>query len=373
MKKLRTKISLLVLAALFTFSTPADAQFGSLVRGARKTLGIKTKKEKAQEAAAKEAQRKRDSVATVVRSITPTIPQPMAEGTQPIAIKWQGKTQIATWDPVKLEITFNKKYDDGELAGQYVKYIVDPQTGVVKSSLGNEVGRMDNDGTVVTSKLGTLKYDAQTNKVSYEGEVIGEATMLKATCFDKTVGTFEGHVSPLLTAFTLIGALLSPDQIAELHAEKVKADQEKAAREEKARQERAAREEALRKEWESLNCEIMASNGITLGYVRSNGVVENRSHITIGYIKPNGVVEGSNHITIGYVSGNTVEKSNRITLGYFDGRTFEKSNRITCGYYNSGTFEASNRITIGRFSGKYNHTVIAACFFFFFFPEQVEN
>lgn len=371
--KLSTKIMMLALVALFAVSTPADAQFGSLIKGARKTLGIKTKKEKAQEAALKDAQRRQDSIQTVVKSITPTIPQPAPEGTRLINILWQGKTKIATWDPVRLEITFNKKYDDGALAGQDIKYILDPITGVVKSSLGNEVGCLSNDGTVVTSKLGTLNYDAQTNKVSFNGEVIGEATMQKATCYHMTVGTFDGHVSPLLTTFALIGALLSPEQVADIHAEKVKLDQEKAAREEKARQERAAREEAQRKEWENLNCEIMASNGITLGYVRSNGVVENRSHLTIGYIKPNGVIEGSNHITIGYVSGNTVEKSNRITLGYFDGRTFEKSNRITCGYYNSGTFEASNRITIGRFSGKYNHTVIAACFFFFFFPDQVEQ
>ena len=371
--KLSTKIMMLALAAMFVVSTPAEAQFGSLIRGARKGLGIKTKKEKREEAAAKEAQRKRDSVQAVINSITPTIPQPAPDGTRTIAILWQGQTKIATWDPVRLEITFNKKYESGELAGQDVKYMLDPITGVVKSNLGNEVGRISNDGTIVTSKLGTLNYDARTNKVSFNGEVIGEATMQKATCYHMTVGTFDGYVSPLLTTFTLIGALLSPEQVAEIHADKVKQDQERAAREEKARQERAAREEARRKEWESLNCEIMASNGTTLGYVRSNGVVENRSHITIGYIQPNGVIEGSNRITIGYVSGNTVEKSNRITLGYFDGHTFEKSNRITCGYYNSGTFEASNRITIGRFSGKYNHTVIAACFFFFFFPEEVEK
>ena len=58
--KLRTTISLLALAAMFAFSTPAEAQWGSLIKGARKTLGIKTKKEKREEAALKEQQRKRD-------------------------------------------------------------------------------------------------------------------------------------------------------------------------------------------------------------------------------------------------------------------------------------------------------------------------
>ncbi len=372
--KLRTQFLLLALAAMFSFSTPADAQWGSLIKGARKSLGIKTKKEKAQEAALKEEQRKRDSVQAVIKSITPTIPQPAPEGTRELAILWQGKNRIATWNPVMLEMTFNKKYESGELAGQDIKYILDPNTGVVKSSLGNEVGRMSNDGTIVTSKLGTINYDSATGKVSYNGEVIGDVTMQKAKCYYQNLGNFDGHVSPLLVAFTFIGALLSPEQVEEFHAAKIKADQEAAALAEKQRQERKAREEALRKEWESLNCVIMNSSGSTLGYVRSNGVVEASNHLTIGYIHQNGVIERSNHLTCGYVQSNgTVEQSNHLTLGYFDGRTFEKSNHITCGYYSSGTFENSSHLTIGRFSGKYNHTVIAACFFFFFFPEEVNK
>ena len=252
--------------------------------------------------------------------------------------------------------------------------LIGPDTYIDGQLLGNEVGRISNDGTIVTSKLGTLNYDNANGKVSYNGEVIGNVNMQKALCYSQEVGSFDGHVSPLLVAFTFIGALLSPEQVEGFHTAKIKMDQEAAARAEKARQEQQAREEARRKEWESLNCGISGSNGITQGYVRSNGVVENSSHITIGYIKQNGVIENASHITIGYVLSNgTVEQSNRITLGYFDGRTFEKSNRITCGYYSSGTFENSNRITIGRFSGKYNQTVIAACFFFFFFPEEVNK
>ena len=91
--KLRTTISLLALAVMFAFSTPAEAQWGSLIKGARKTLGIKTKKEKREEAALKEQQRKRDSVEAVIKSITPTIPQPAPEGTRDMAILWQGKTK----------------------------------------------------------------------------------------------------------------------------------------------------------------------------------------------------------------------------------------------------------------------------------------
>ena len=377
--KLSVRISMLALAAMFAFSTPADAQFGKLLRKARKAVGLQTNQDKyeeyreMQDKADKERKRKNDSIQAVIKSITPTIPQPAAEGTAPIAIKWQN-TKIGEWDPVTLEITFNKTYDEGELAGQKVSYKLNPATGKWKSKKGTDVGSMSNDGTIVSPNLGTIKFNPETNKVVMNDEVIGEATMLKASSYGTTIGTFEGHVSPLLVAFTFHGSLISEKQVAEWKEAKRQRDIEAAERTAKARAEAAAREEAKKKEWAELNCEIMASNGSTLGYVRANGVVEASNRMTIGYIQQNGTIEKSNRMTIGYVQPNgTVEKSNRMTIGYFDGRTFEKSNRMTCGYYSSGTFEASNRMTIGRIRGKYNSTVLAACFFFFFFPEQVDK
>jgi len=379
--KLSVKISMLAFAAMFAFSTPAEAQFGlgKLARKVRKAVGVQTTQDKYEEFREQQAkedkirQQKRDSIKAVVASITPTIPQPAAEGTAPVSIKWKD-TKIGEWDPVKLEITFNKTYDEGEYAGQKVSYKLNPATGQWTSKKGSDVGSMSNDGTIVSPNLGTIQFDPKTNKVSMNGEVIGEATMLNASSYGTTIGSFEGHVSPLLMAFTFHGSLISEKQVAEWKEAKIKADQEAAERAAKARAEAAAREEAKKKEWAELNCEIMASNGITLGYVRANGVVEASNRSTIGYIQPNGTIERSNRMTIGYVQPNgTVEKSNRMTIGYFDGRTFEKSNRLTCGYYNSGTFEASNRLTIGKIRGNYNNTVLAACFFFFFFPEEVDK
>jgi hypothetical protein len=40
-----------------------------------------------------------------------------------------------------------------------------------------------------------------------------------------------------------------------------------------------------------------------VGYVKSDGTVENSSHSTIGYVKDNGTVENSSHSTIGHASG----------------------------------------------------------------------
>jgi hypothetical protein len=46
-----------------------------------------------------------------------------------------------------------------------------------------------------------------------------------------------------------------------------------------------------------------------VGYVKSNGTVENSSHSTIGYIKDDGTVESSSHSTIGYAKG--IKKNGR--------------------------------------------------------------
>ena len=125
------KVSVMALVAMFAFSTVADAQFGlgKLVNKARKSVGLQTKQEKRQ-----------DSIQTAIQSITPTIPQPAAEGSAPIAIRW-GSTQIGVWDPVVLEIIFNKTYDEGEFAGQKVTYKLDPDTGKWTSKKGTEVSK----------------------------------------------------------------------------------------------------------------------------------------------------------------------------------------------------------------------------------------
>ena len=336
--KSRRNFLLVALAAMFAFSTPAEAQWGSLLNKARKAAGIKTKQEKA----AEKEQHRRDSIQEAIKGITPTVPQPAASGALN-TIRW-GKTAIGTWDPVNLEITFNQTYDEGEFAGQKVSYKLDPATGKWTAKNGTPKGSISNDGTIESPNLGTLKFDTKTNKVYLDGDAIGEASMLNAVSFGHEIGSFEGHVSPLLVAYTFHGALISKNQ----------------------------REEALKKEWAELNVEVMNSSSSTLGYIRSNGTVENSSHSTIGYIKSNGTVENGSHSTIGYVRSNgEVENSSHSTIGYYRSGDFENSSHSTIGYYRSGTIEDRSHSTIGRLRGTNNRTVIAAAFYFFFFKDKV--
>ena len=271
-----TKFLGLALVAMFAFSTPAEAQWGSLLNKARKAAGIKTKQEKA----ADREKHRRDSIQEAIKSITPTVPQPAATGALN-TIRW-GKTAIGTWDPVNLEITFNQTYDEGEFAGQKVSYKLDPATGKWTAKNGTPKGSINNDGTIESPNLGTLKFDTKTNKVYLDGDAIGEASMQKAVSFGHEIGSFDGHVSPLLVAYTFHGALISKNQVIEWKEAQAKAAAEAAARAERERQERAAREEALKKEWAELNAEVSNSSYSTLGYIRSNGTVENSSHSTIG-------------------------------------------------------------------------------------------
>lgn len=271
--KLSVKISMLALAATFAFNTPADAQFGlgKLARKVRKAVGVETQQDKYEdfrEQQAKEEkirQHKRDSIKAVMASITPTIPQPAAEGTAPVTIKWKG-TPIGTWDPVGLEITFNKTYDEGEFAGQKVSYKLDPATGKWTSKKGTDVGQMSNDGTIVSPNLGTIKFNPQTNAVVRNGEVIGEVTMLSAYSYGTTIGGFDAHVSPLLVAFTFHGSLISENQIAEWKEAKKQRDIVAA----KARQEAAAR--AASSSSSSRDIDLWR-NGSRFGELRSNGDV----------------------------------------------------------------------------------------------------
>ena len=376
--KRKTTFMAMALVAMFAFSTPAEAQFGlgKLARKARKAVGLETQQDKYENFREEQAKQekirkqKQDSIQAAIKSITPTIPQPAKTGA-PNAIKW-GDTKIGEWDPVKLEITFNQTYDEGEFAGQKVSYKLDPNTGVWTSKKGTNVGQMSNDGTIQSPNLGTLKYDPEKNTVSMDGEVLGTVNLKTAYVFDRTSGRFDGHVSPLLVAFTFHGSLISKKQVVEWKEAKLKAEQEAKERAERERQARIEREEALKKEWAALNMEITNSSYSTLGYIRANGVVENRSHSTIGYIKTNGTVENSSHSTIGYVKDNgEVENSSHSTIGYYRNGCFEDRSHSTIGYFRSGDVENRSHSTIGKIRGGSNNTVVAAAFYFFYFKDQI--
>ena len=304
------KISVMALIAMFAFSTAADAQFGlgKLARKVRKAVGVQTTQDKYEEFREQQAkedkirQHKNDSIKAVMASITPTIPQPAAEGTAPITIKWKG-TPIGTWDPVGLEITFNKTYDEGEFAGQKVSYKLNPATGQWTSKKGTNVGSMSNDGTIVSPNLGTIKFNPQTNAVVKNGEVIGEVSMLKASSYGTSIGSYETHVSPLLVAFTFHGSLISENQIAEWKEAKKQRDIAAA----KAREEAAARAAAQRSSssssakkysvlyYNGKKCEIDSNGRINdgyngIGWLRDGKITTFSAGNTVGRIESDGTV-----------------------------------------------------------------------------------
>ena len=303
-------ITVMLLVAMFAFSTPADAQFGSL-NALRKQMGIKTKKEKQQEKALEEARRKQDSIQAYIKSITPTIPQPRADA-KPIDVKWN-KNKVGQWDPATLKLTFDMTYDEGEYAGKNIQYQLDPQTGKWTNIAGNVVGQMSNDGTMETPNLGTLKLNTQNNKVVWNGEVIGEATKTSAICYGTKMGEFSDYVSPLLMAYVVHGTMLSKDQVGKLKILKQQAD-EKAAAEAKARQEAAKKAAAQSSNgpkykvlyYNGKKCEIDSNGKIISGYngigwLSGNRITRFSSGNIVGEIRSDGTIRTLIGNTIGEV------------------------------------------------------------------------
>ena len=55
-----------------------------------------------------------------------------------------------------------------------------------------------------------------------------------------------------------------------------------------------------------------------LGYCKTDGTVEDKSHNTIGFIKTDGTVQNKAHVIIGYVkTDGTMEDNHHTALGYF--------------------------------------------------------
>ena len=270
------KTTMMVLAAMFAFSTAADAQFSINLNKARKALGIKTKKEKAMDA------------------LKPTIPQPDKKG-KPVTVKWMNN-RVGEWDPAALKLTFDQTYQEGEYAGQHVTLTLDPATGKWTSISGKEVGQMSNDGTLETPNLGTIKFNPKTNEVSKDGEVIGYATISEASCYGTKFGSFDSYVSPLLLAYTTFGVLISNDQFDKLKAIKQKADAEAAARAAKERELAAARAASNRSS-SSSSSNSSSSSGSSNSSSSKKTIDLYRSGSRFGEIRPNGDI---------YISGSRV-------------------------------------------------------------------
>lgn len=318
--KLSVKFTAMALVAMFAFSTPAEAQFGSL-NALRKQIGIKTKKEKAQEKALEEAKRKQDSIQAAIDAITPTIPQSQA-GAKQIVMKWRGK-RVGVWDPEALKLIFDETYDAQGYEDQHITYTLDPKTGEWTNILGTVVGRMSNDGSLVTPNLGAITLDTKSGKVSKDGEVIGQVSKTSASCYGTSMGEFDSHVSPLLMAYAFHGTMLSEGQIVTFKELKEKRDAEEAAAA-KARAEAAKKAAAERKNnprytvlyYNGKKCEIDANNRINdgsngIGWINymSTGVkiTTFSAGNTVGWIQSNGnITNASGNSSVGEVRNGVI-------------------------------------------------------------------
>lgn len=79
---------------------------------------------------------------------------------------------------------------------------------------------------------------------------------------------------------------------------------------------------------------IQDSHYKTIGYIKSNGTIQDDSYRTIGYLKQDGTVQNGSYRTVGYIKGDgTVQDSHYRTLGYVKGDgTVQDSHYRTIGY-----------------------------------------
>ena len=209
------KISVMALVAMFAFSTVADAQFGSLLKAAKKAV----KKEKTTTVTLPSGE-------TQVVKGEIVIPQPAEKGGPIPSIRYgffynkeMNKKQTGFWDPTTLKLTFNK---DAVGNGPSV-YTINPSSGAVTAEDGSAVGSLSNDGTIVTpnkrtlimtKKSGSHSFDAD---VTENGQVIGEVNiaddghMQLYSCNDgkwsNCTFRFDKTVNPLLCAYAYFGVI----------------------------------------------------------------------------------------------------------------------------------------------------------------------
>lgn len=147
----RTSFLVLALVAMFAFSTTADAQFGGLLNKARKAAGIKTKQEK------------------TIESITPTIPQPAAEGTK------AREERAAREEAMKKEFAeLNVMIEDGSFRtiGRVGK------NGIVEDDSFRTIGHIRTDGVIEDSSFRTIG--------RIKGNTVEDGSF-------RTVGRFDGR------------------------------------------------------------------------------------------------------------------------------------------------------------------------------------
>ena len=136
----------MALVAMFAVSTTADAQFGGLLKAAKKAAGGKSKEAKAAEAhneAYKLAIPQAKQGEVVNFSLESTI-----------GVETKNEAVAATWNPATLEVTINTDRN-GNKPGTVVK--LDPKTGKFTDASGKAMGSISADGTIESLGLGTIK------------------------------------------------------------------------------------------------------------------------------------------------------------------------------------------------------------------------
>ncbi|MBR2104194.1 MAG: hypothetical protein IJ933_02800 [Bacteroidales bacterium] len=141
------KIAVLLLVAMFTFNTAAEAQFGLINKALSAPSKKKAKNEK--ERVMNEAHEK---FAAQQEQMKLAIPQPDAEGKERLfSIDGKG---ICSWNSATLELTILTDRA-GNTPGSVYK--LDPATGKFTDKNGASKGSINADGTIESPNLGTLK------------------------------------------------------------------------------------------------------------------------------------------------------------------------------------------------------------------------
>lgn len=281
---------------LFTVGT-ADAQLGKLFNKAKESVSGNSSS---------------SSTKSYAEISKPVIPQPEA-GAQKIIFTWEN-TSIGWWDPAALELIFNQKYDEGELAGQYVTFKLDPATGKFTSNAGSYKGSISNDGVIESPNLGTLTFKQEISGVIIENYVykgdklIGRVSTTKAWCKgNDLIGRLADDVSPLLVAYIYFGSLLSENQINTWAAE-YDAKQAEAAKAAAERQSSSSSSSS-----QNVRMYEVTRGYSSVGYVDENGVVYDRYKSKIGQLpKGNGDILNSSGSRIGEIYSDKILKSGKV-------------------------------------------------------------
>lgn len=206
------------------------------------------------------------------------IPQVQKNG-KTATFTWGG-TPIGTWNPQTLEILFNQKWDEGELAGQYVIYKIDPETGEIVRNDGVKKGQIYADGSFDSPNLGALRVDGVGRIYYKDGEQIGHTSSTACWCFNHQYGEFNYDTPSQVMAVVYLGLLTAPDQVAQWKAEYQQQEAEEAARREQARI--RAEEQARYEREHPTFYDVQNRSG--KGYVDSNGVVYDWAKNKIGQL-----------------------------------------------------------------------------------------